>query len=180
MPDSHILYITMPGPLGKMILGSTDAGICFIEWTDNSDIEDIKNRMFKKFGMRLRKGGNKHLERLQTELKIYFDGKLDEFSGSLDIRGTDFEMTIWNYLLKIPYGQTRSYGEIARAIGKPGASRAVGHANGANLIPIIIPCHRVINSDGKLGGYAGELWRKKYLLELESGMKPSSQNKLAL
>jgi O-6-methylguanine DNA methyltransferase len=81
--------------------------------------------------------------------------------------GTDFQERVWAALREIPYGETRSYEEIARAIGNPRAVRAVGSANGANRIPIVIPCHRVVRADGTLGGYGGELWRKRFLLRLE-------------
>lgn len=110
-------------------------------------------------------------QKLAAELDAYFEKKLRHFSVSLDIRGTDFQHQVWDALLNIPYGETRSYGEIARAIGHPTASRAVGLANGANPISIIIPCHRVIGASGKLVGYGGGLHRKQALLDLESSVR---------
>ena len=101
------------------------------------------------------------------ELRAYFAGELETFSVALAPEGTGFQRRVWDELLKIPYGQTISYGELARHIGNPNASRAVGLANGSNPIPIIIPCHRVIGSNGKLTGYGGGLPIKEKLLALE-------------
>ena len=101
------------------------------------------------------------------QLNAYFAGDLRRFELPLDLHGTAFQLRVWNALLQIPYGETRSYLQIARAIGSPAAVRAVGAANGANPIPIVVPCHRVIGSSGKLVGYGGGLPLKKRLLELE-------------
>jgi methylated-DNA-[protein]-cysteine S-methyltransferase len=101
------------------------------------------------------------------QLEAYFAGELIEFDLELDLIGTDFQRRVWTALLTIPYGETRSYGEIAQQIGSPGASRAVGLANGHNPIGIIVPCHRVIGANGSLTGYGGGLHRKRSLLELE-------------
>ena len=104
------------------------------------------------------------------QLAQYFAGERSEFDLRLDMRGTDFQKDVWNALLTIPYGETRSYGEIARQIGRPDRARAVGAANGSNPISIIVPCHRVIGSDGSLTGYGGGLPRKRFLLDLEAGV----------
>jgi methylated-DNA-[protein]-cysteine S-methyltransferase len=101
------------------------------------------------------------------QLRAYFQGELRQFQLPLDLRGTEFQLRVWRHLLTIPYGETRSYSEIARAIGAPHAVRAVGAANGANPIPIMVPCHRVIGGSGKLVGYGGGLALKKRLLDLE-------------
>jgi methylated-DNA-[protein]-cysteine S-methyltransferase len=101
------------------------------------------------------------------QLDAYFAGELTTFEVRLDLRGTDFQRAVWDQLLQIPYGETRSYGELATALGNPGASRAVGLANGRNPVGIIVPCHRVIGADGSLTGYGGGLPRKRRLLELE-------------
>jgi methylated-DNA-[protein]-cysteine S-methyltransferase len=101
------------------------------------------------------------------QLHAYFDGDLTQFDLALDLRGTPFQRQVWNALIEIPYGETQSYGEIARRVGKPGAARAVGMANGHNPIGIIVPCHRVIGADGSLTGYGGGLDRKRILLQLE-------------
>jgi methylated-DNA-[protein]-cysteine S-methyltransferase len=105
-----------------------------------------------------------------SQLRAYFAGQLRRFDLPLDMRGTDFQLRVWRELERIPYGETRSYLEIAEAIGAPRAVRAVGAANGANPIPIVVPCHRVIGSSGKLVGYGGGLPLKKRLLQLEGAL----------
>jgi methylated-DNA-[protein]-cysteine S-methyltransferase len=102
-----------------------------------------------------------------AQLHAYFDGSLRTFSLRLDMAGTDFQLRVWNLLREIPYGETRSYRDLAAALGRPRAVRAVGAANGANPLPIVVPCHRVIGADGRLTGYGGGLPLKKQLLELE-------------
>ncbi len=103
------------------------------------------------------------------QLEAYFAGELTDFSLALAPRGTPFQLSVWQALREIPYGATRSYGELARAIGRPKASRAVGAANGSNPLPIVVPCHRVIGSSGKLTGFGGGLEAKAILLSLEQG-----------
>ena len=111
---------------------------------------------------------NNQYSLIYHQLDEYFQGKEIDFNVPLDIRsGTPFQRAVWDYLRKIPYGQTRSYGEIARSIGKPGAQRAVGQANGANPLPIIIPCHRVVAADHRLGGYSAGVEIKRALLSIE-------------
>ncbi|MFF4655223.1 methylated-DNA--[protein]-cysteine S-methyltransferase [Streptomyces sp. NPDC001381] len=105
----------------------------------------------------------------EEQLKAYFAGELKEFTLRLRLKGTDFQRAVWDQLRRIPYGETRSYGELAEALGNPGASRAVGLANGKNPIGIIVPCHRVVGADGGLTGYGGGLDRKQRLLAFESG-----------
>jgi O-6-methylguanine DNA methyltransferase len=109
------------------------------------------------------------------QLQRYFAGQLQRFTLPLDLRGTPFQKSCWQALLQIPYGETRSYAELARAVGKPTAFRAVGMANHSNPVPIVVPCHRVITSDGKLGGYGGGLTMKQELLKLE-GATVNKQN----
>lgn len=101
----------------------------------------------------------------------YLDGKRTDFDVPLDLRGTPFQQTVWRALLAIPYGETRSYADVARSVGKPDAVRAVGTANGANPVPLIVPCHRVIQSGGKLGGYGGGLDLKRRLLAMEQSLR---------
>jgi methylated-DNA-[protein]-cysteine S-methyltransferase len=104
----------------------------------------------------------------QSQLKEYFEGKRTSFSLALDMRGTRFQNDVWEALLAIPFGETRSYGQLAKQLGNPKATRAVGAANGRNPISIIVPCHRVIGSSGRLTGFAGGLNTKAHLLELET------------
>ena len=154
-----------------MIGGATPNGICFLEWHDRGGVVAILKRVKKRYKCELAEGNNCHLDSLESELALYFKSKLKQFETTLDVKGTEFESKVWAELLKIDYGVTRSYGEMATLLNKPGAARAVGRANGANYLGIVIPCHRVIEANGKLRGYGGKLWRKKYLLDLESGIR---------
>jgi methylated-DNA-[protein]-cysteine S-methyltransferase len=117
----------------------------------------------------LRPNGPPPLLELRQQLAQYFAGERREFALPLEPRGTEFERRVWQALMAIPYGETRSYAEVAAAIGRPSACRAVGRANGSNPIAVVIPCHRVIGSDGSLTGYGGGLPLKRLLLDLESG-----------
>jgi len=167
MLSDKIYYTNLTSPLGDMIAGASNSGLCFLEWNDRGGADRILKRVEKRYKKNLIQGENYILKNLQTELKNYFNGKAQNFTVDLDILGTDFEILVWRRLLQIPYGKTKSYGKIAAELNNPGASRAVGRANGANYMSIVIPCHRVIESNGKLRGYGGGLWRKKRLLELE-------------
>ena len=112
------------------------------------------------------------LDRVESQLNEYFAGKRTTFDLPLEPSGTDFQLNVWELLRKIPYGVTTSYGELARRLGDPQASRAVGAANGANPIPIIVPCHRVVGSKGELTGFGGGIERKRWLLEHEGALIP--------
>ncbi len=166
--SDDMTYITrILTPLGPMIACSVNEGICLLEFADRRMLETQLSRIQKKLKTPFSAENGPHFERLNKELKAYFDGSLKLFSVPLAIPGTPFQVKVWEVLKSIPYGETRSYKEQAIAIDNPKAVRAVARANGDNRIAIIIPCHRVIGSDGKLVGYGGELWRKEYLLELE-------------
>ncbi|MBD3402637.1 methylated-DNA--[protein]-cysteine S-methyltransferase [candidate division GN15 bacterium] len=169
MPDK-LIYCDLDSPLGPMVAGASDKGVSFLEWHDRGGLERISARVRKRYRCELIDGRNEHLEQLERELADYFDRTLTRFTVPIDITGTTFEQRVWQELLQIPYGQTRSYGEVARLLGSPGGSRAVGRANGANYLAIVIPCHRVIDANGNLHGYGGKVWRKKALLELEAGV----------
>jgi AraC family transcriptional regulator of adaptative response/methylated-DNA-[protein]-cysteine methyltransferase len=112
-------------------------------------------------------GRNRHLDAIADELARYFDGTLARFTVPLVLPGTPFQIEVWRHLQAIPCGKTSTYAALADELGRPGAQRAVGRANGDNRIAIVIPCHRVVRSDGTLCGYGGGLWRKKWLLEHE-------------
>lgn len=122
---------------------------------------------WERGNIELRENGD-HNSNLATQLDSYFAGKLSQFDVSLDLRGTPFQLKVWEVLRSIPYAETRSYREIAEAIGRPNAARPVGGAVGSNPVSIVVPCHRVIGSDGKLTGYGGGLERKLALLNLEA------------
>lgn len=173
MRNNRIVFRDFASPLGPMIAGATDKGACFLEWHDRGGVERIKERVMKRYKMEMVEGTNTYLDQLEAELQLYFDGSLKGFDVAMDVHGTPFEMRVWEQLLAIPYGETRSYSQIADKLEKPGARRAVGRANGANYLGIVIPCHRVIEANGNLRGYGGKVWRKRYLLELEAGLKPN-------
>jgi AraC family transcriptional regulator of adaptative response/methylated-DNA-[protein]-cysteine methyltransferase len=154
-------------PLGPMLAGATDKGICLLEFVDRRMLPTQLTRIQRRYGMAPIPGASPWFDRLSQELDAYFSGALRSFTVPLDTAGTPFQERVWAMLRTIPYGQTRSYGEQARLIDMPTATRAVARANGDNRISIIIPCHRVVGSDGKLTGYGGGLWRKQWLLEME-------------
>jgi AraC family transcriptional regulator of adaptative response/methylated-DNA-[protein]-cysteine methyltransferase len=154
-------------PLGPMIAGATSEGVCLLEFADRKMMETQMQRLGRWFDCAIVPGENQHLTRLREELADYFAGRLRQFTVPVVIRGTPFQTLAWKRLLDIPYGQTISYDEQATSIGKTGAQRAIGRANGDNRIAIVIPCHRVVRSDGELCGYGGGLWRKRFLLDLE-------------
>jgi AraC family transcriptional regulator of adaptative response/methylated-DNA-[protein]-cysteine methyltransferase len=154
-------------PLGPLVAGATAGGVCLLEFTDRRMLEAQFAAVRKRFDAPVVPGCNPHLEKLEEELAAYFAGSLREFSVPLVYPGTPFQQRVWDQLLAIPYGATRSYQQIAAAVGDPKAVRAVGRTNGLNRIAIVIPCHRVVNKDGRLGGYGGGLRRKEFLLDLE-------------
>ena len=164
MLDVKIFYTSIDSPIGTIYIASTPAGICSISISVN---EEIFFSEIKQLGEPVR--DNKRLDALKKDLQCYLSGKRIDFKRyALDIpTGTAFQRKVWEKLLDIPYGETRSYKWLAEEVGSPKGFRAVGGANGKNPVPIIIPCHRVINSDGALGGYSGGVWIKEWLLKLE-------------
>ncbi|MBA2351344.1 MAG: bifunctional transcriptional activator/DNA repair protein Ada [Burkholderiales bacterium] len=157
----------LPTPLGPLVAGATDAGICLAEFTDRRMLEAQFEAVRTLFRAPVLPGTNAHLDRLRRELDDYFAGTRRTFRVPLVYPGSAFQRRVWEQLLLIPYGETRSYHELASALGNPNAVRAVGRANGFNRISIVVPCHRVFNKNGDLGGYGGGLRRKQYLLNLE-------------
>lgn len=155
---------TYNSPLGTYTLVSSHRGVIRVGTEERAERRLAR---WIRNGIRLERG-DEHNAALARELDAYFAGKLRQFTVPLDLRGTAFQLRVWQLLCEIPYGETRSYGQIAQALGNPKATRAVGQANGSNPISIIVPCHRVIGSDGGLTGYGGGLHRKKALLDLES------------
>lgn len=156
-------------PLGPMVAGATDAGVCLLEFTDRRMLEHQLQTLKRRFKAALVPAGHRHLDTLRRELAEYFAGARRDFEVPLTAPGTPFEERVWRELRQIPHGETRSYEQVAKAIGHPAAVRAVGRANGLNRIAIVIPCHRVVNKSGELGGYGGGLWRKRRLLAHERG-----------
>lgn len=155
------LYKHMPSPVGRLTLVARGDRLAAILW-ENDDPARVS------LGAMEEHGGHPVLLETERQLRAYFGGELKEFSLDLDFSGTDFQKAVWNALLAIPFGETRTYAQIARQVGSPQAVRAVGAANGRNPISIVAPCHRVIGSNGKLTGFAGGLREKAWLLDMES------------
>lgn len=168
--DTMVVRLTrIPTPLGPMLAGATDDALCLLEFADRRMLETQLRRIRGQLDAVLVPGETDVTRHVADELDRYFAGELTAFTVPVATSGTPFQEQVWEELRTIPYGQTRSYGEQARRIGRPDAVRAVARANGDNRIAVVIPCHRVIGADGKLTGYGGGLWRKKRLLELERG-----------
>lgn len=162
-----ISFTRIDTELGPMLAAAADEGLCLLEFTDRRMLETQLNILRKRTGRALLPGKHPLFEKLIHQLDLYYKGKLKKFEIPLYMPGTEFQQKVWNALIDIPYGQTRSYQAQAIAIDQPSAVRAVARANGDNRIAIIIPCHRVIGKDGSLTGYGGGLWRKDHLLQLE-------------
>jgi AraC family transcriptional regulator, regulatory protein of adaptative response / methylated-DNA-[protein]-cysteine methyltransferase len=166
--EKQLLDLTrIETPLGPMIACANEKGICLLEFTDRKMLESEFKDLAKRLNASITPGENRHFKKLKAQLQEYFDGTRKKFDLPLHTPGSEFQQAVWKQLQTIPYGTTRSYKEQAGAIGNPDAVRAVAGANGMNRIAIVIPCHRVIGADGKLTGYGGGLWRKKYLLDFE-------------
>lgn len=162
-----IKVINIETPLGEMIAAATKDGICLLEFIDRRSDADLIEPVAKILDSEVKEGSNKHLRSLKKQLREYFKGKRKEFSVPLITPGSDFQQAVWKNLLKIPFGTTKSYGEQARDLKNIKSARAVAQANSSNRIAILIPCHRIIGSDGSLVGYGGGLERKKWLLNHE-------------
>jgi AraC family transcriptional regulator of adaptative response/methylated-DNA-[protein]-cysteine methyltransferase len=166
--SAKVVMITrIATPLGPMVAGAVDDTLCLLEFADRRMIETQIARLQKRLDCVFVPGTSALFTALAGELESYFAGGLIEFSVPLLTPGTDFQRSVWSQLRTIPSGATRSYAEVAIEIGRPTAVRAVARANGDNRIAILVPCHRVVGSDGKLTGYGGGLWRKQRLLEIE-------------
>lgn len=163
-----LLSCTIPSPLGDMLAVASDCGLCLLEFTGQQGVERELAQVEAARGGPVQAGMNPILEQTRAQLAEYFAGQRRDFSVPLDLVGTQFQQRVWQTLLDIPYGQTWSYAQEATHIGQPTATRAVAAANGANKISIIVPCHRVIGSNGRLTGYGGGLPRKQALLALEA------------
>lgn len=155
-----LAYKVVKTPVGKLKLVASDKGLVAILWEKDSPRRVRLSELV---------ADDRHPVLMETERQLgeYFSGRRKAFSVALDLRGTRFQKDVWDALLAIPYGETRSYGQLAKQLGNPRATRAVGAANGRNPVSIIVPCHRVIGSSGKLTGFAGGLETKAQLLTLE-------------
>lgn len=157
----------IPTPLGDMAAYATEKGLCFLKFADQTKGEKIAQQVLKSLNANLINEENSVLAQTRRELGEYFDGSRQTFDTPLHIVGTDFQQYVWQTLQTIAYGKTLSYGEEAKQMQQASAVRAVANANGRNRISIIIPCHRVIGSNGSLTGYGGGLERKQWLLDFE-------------
>ncbi len=156
-------------PFGTLFLGSYGDHLCLCDWLYRKTRNAIDKRIREKLGTEYLEGSSAVIAQADVQLREYFRAERKEFSIPLLMPGTDFQVRVWHQLLQIPYGQTLSYLELARMMGKPGALRAVASANGANALSIFVPCHRILGSNGALTGYAGGLTVKRRLLLLEQG-----------
>ena len=162
-------YQPLNTSLGTFFLAASDHGLCRLRLPGESDWSEWFAR---HCGGPASPGWNPALRRATSQLEQFLAGERREFDLALDLRGTPFQIGVWNQLRSIPFGETRSYAQVAAGIGRPGSSRAVGTATGRNPIPVVVPCHRVIGSNGRLTGYAGGLDLKRRLLELEGVAVP--------
>ncbi|MCW8408296.1 trifunctional transcriptional activator/DNA repair protein Ada/methylated-DNA--[protein]-cysteine S-methyltransferase [Legionella sp. PATHC035] len=172
--DKHHIVLKaswFDSPLGPMLAVADEEALYLLEFVDRRGLEREVERLRKKMNAAIIPGEAPPLHSIQAELNAYFEGTLKEFNTPIHMLGSPFQKMAWHALTRIPYGETRSYAEQARALDKPTAYRAVANANGANSLAIIVPCHRIINSSGNLGGYGGGIARKKWLLEHEKRNK---------
>lgn len=164
--DASLATATLDTPIGRLRLAATDAGLAMVVFPNQKEIAFPKREGSA--------AAQKHLAAGLKALDRYFEGKLRDFSSiKLAPSGTAFQMHVWDALARIPFGETRSYADVAREIGNPKGMRAVGLANGRNPIPVIVPCHRVIGANGSLTGFGGGLPTKKWLLEFEGIRTPA-------
>ena len=157
----------IPSILGPLVVAASSDKLWLLEFADRRMLETQFKRLAKLQKCQFSPGENKIIQQTARQIEDYFSGKLFSFELPLGMDGTEFQQKVWKQLAKIPYGETTSYETIARTIGNPNAQRAVGRANGDNRLSIILPCHRVIRSDGQLSGYGGGLRRKQWLLDHE-------------
>lgn len=165
--SEFIVSAWIESPMGPLVACATEKGICLLEFSDRRMIDAQFRTLRKYFKCAIVPGTNRHIDKLKAELVKYFEGKLKQFTVPLIYPGSGFQIKVWNELQKIKYGTTLSYKELAERAGVPNGQRAAGHANGLNRLAILIPCHRVVNKNGRLGGYGGGIWRKQKLLDIE-------------
>jgi AraC family transcriptional regulator of adaptative response/methylated-DNA-[protein]-cysteine methyltransferase len=156
-------------PLGPMVALATDDGVALLEFEDRPELPAQARRVVTALGRAPISGTHPHVRQLRAELDEYWAGRRPSFAVPLVLLGTPFQVACWTWLQAIPAGTTRTYGQGAAGVGRPAAVRAFAHANGANRLAILVPCHRVVGRDGALTGYGGGLARKRALLDLEAG-----------
>lgn len=169
MTQKILHKLSINTPLGQMIALADDKSLYLLEFTQRKALNREIERLLNTLGASITEGRTETLDLIEKEISLYFEGKLTQFKTPLALTGTPFQKLVWKELIKIPFGQTKSYRDLALAIDKPTAARAVAMANATNQLALIIPCHRVINASGKLGGYAAGVDRKQWLLDHEHG-----------
>lgn len=167
---NSIFYGSMPSPLGPLMLSATSAGLCGVFFETQACFRRPPPHWTQSAA---------HVDFARKQLDQYFAGERSRFDLPFVLSGTTFQMRVWQELLAIPFGQTASYAEVARRLRTPGAARAVGTANARNPLPVIVPCHRIIGTDGSLTGYAGGESRKRWLLQLEGCARVTRRNHIA-
>lgn len=166
--EATVAYVArLATPLGPMLAAVSDDAVHLVEFIDRRGLQAQVRRVGRRSRLVFAPGSTPVTGALERQLGEYFEGTRHDFDLPLAPAGSDFQQSVWDALRAIPYGETRSYADIAEAVDRPAAVRAVGTANGANALAIIIPCHRVVRADGSLSGYGGGVWRKRRLLELE-------------
>ncbi|KGN78450.1 cysteine methyltransferase [Porphyromonadaceae bacterium COT-184 OH4590] len=163
----NVEYQCYNSPCGDMLIGTFEDKLVLCDWVDKNSKKRVDSRLIERLNATLSEVSNAVIEETMTQLDQYFQGDRTEFDLPLSLIGTTFQQRVWEELHKIPYGQTISYLRLAGRMGIPKAVRAVANANGANPVSIIVPCHRVVGSNGKLGGYGGGLETKVFLLNIE-------------
>lgn len=165
-----LYYDLFPSPIGRLAAVASNEGLLAIVFTADGELPDLRDSLPRRFGDAKLEHAPSRVSPAIHWLRRYFDGDdvcMADLAMPITAAGTPFQRKVWKALEEIPYGHTASYGDIARKLGVPGSSRAVGSANNRNLLPLLRPCHRVIGSDGRMTGYAGGVWRKEFLLGME-------------
>ncbi len=165
MAGMEITYTTSQSPLGTLLVATSAKGVCLI--TTGKSVAAVEERLFDEFPDATIKRADAKLASLRKVVENRIAGRALDAKIPLDLHGTPFQLSVWKEMLRIPAGKTRSYADVARNIGRPKAFRAVAQACGANPVPIVVPCHRVVASGGKLGGYTGGIEKKIHLLDAE-------------
>ena len=167
LDNTTLQLMHLPTPLGPMVAIGDEQALYLLTFDNTVGLTRSIAQLSKRIRATINPGWSSPLASIKEELIAYFEGKLIEFKTPVRLLGTPFQQQAWNALITIPYGQTKSYAEQARQIDRPTAYRAVAHANATNFLTLAIPCHRIINNNGKLGGYGGELHRKQWLIDHE-------------
>ncbi|MEZ4807076.1 MAG: methylated-DNA--[protein]-cysteine S-methyltransferase [Flavobacteriales bacterium] len=174
METGHIITCTFETPVGAMVLGSFNDALCLCDWPYRRSRKAVDERIQRGLDAHVRVGSSAVIEEAMIQLEAYFKGTRQTFDLPIRMVGTEFQQRVWKALLDVPYGSTTTYADLTATIAGPTAIRAVASANGANALSIIVPCHRIIGSDGALVGYAGGVPVKRRLLQLERAIAGAS------